>query len=569
LKQKNKTIILIALFYTTFHRFKKKNWALSRLDLGMNLKFLAFAFAIAALLHVVDGASGVRKLSKSDDATSSKLFKVLEDLSPRLLAAMRASSGGNSSQLLWPWSESYKSATLMSNPRTQVYPLLVVRPASTEAVSAAMKLLYEHREFLGSGNTRVLGGKHSFESYSSVQNGVVLDTSLLNSIQVVPDDKEEPLFVEIGAGVRLLDVYRGVNESVGPSYLVVGGFCPTVGVAGFAMGGGYSPWLSRALGLAADNTMSFRVVLADGTVVDASAEAKDSLARDLYWALRGAGGGNFGVVTEMRQRLHNLDALSGGTVADGRLPWLAMTWMLDSVNVSTVIRAFADFTGRESTQALLPLGANLVTDALRGTATVRAIYLGSEAELNASLAPLIASLPPTDLVKRGTDTFLTLDSIYGAHFRPFEWPGRTHVTSSLIVNITDAVVDASLDALNLDVANDLLVSVDFLFVSRMSKTGQTTGSYAHPEANYNIAVGWQWPEARRDNAYMLLGEDIVQQFAVTDQMVGSYVNYIDGLLPNWAEYYYGASLPRLQSIKRQVDPSNFFSFPQGIDQTLL
>src|SRR6202048_5351019 len=80
----------------------------------------------------------------------------------------------------------------------------------------------------------------------------------------------------------------------------VTGSCSAVGMAGLTLGGGYGPLIGR-FGLALDNLLAAAVVLADGRVIVADAVHEP----DLFWALRG-GGGNFGVVIEMRQRLHGL-----------------------------------------------------------------------------------------------------------------------------------------------------------------------------------------------------------------------------------------------------------------------
>ena len=86
----------------------------------------------------------------------------------------------------------------------------------------------------------------------------------------------------------------------GSSYVVVGSVCLTVGVSGFTLGGGYS-MLSRYLGLAIDNLVSVTMVTANGSSV---VVANSTVHSDLFWALRGGGGGNFGAVTRFSFQLH-------------------------------------------------------------------------------------------------------------------------------------------------------------------------------------------------------------------------------------------------------------------------
>src|SRR5262249_6940463 len=107
----------------------------------------------------------------------------------------------------------------------------------------------------------------------------------------------------ISGGARALDVVA-MTDPLGLA--AVTGSCSAVGMAGLTLGGGYGPLIGR-FGLALDNLVSADVVLADGRIVTAEPGREE----DLFWALRG-GGGNFGVVTAMRIRLHEIpNVLSG------------------------------------------------------------------------------------------------------------------------------------------------------------------------------------------------------------------------------------------------------------------
>ncbi len=103
--------------------------------------------------------------------------------------------------------------------------------------------------------------------------------------------------VRIGAGAQGYDVMAAMK---GTGYVVVGGECPTVGIAGgYTQGGGHSA-LSTSFGLSADNTLEWEVITGNGTRLTAT-RTRNS---DLYWALSGGGGGNYGVVLSMTVRAH-------------------------------------------------------------------------------------------------------------------------------------------------------------------------------------------------------------------------------------------------------------------------
>ena len=102
-------------------------------------------------------------------------------------------------------------------------------------------------------------------------------------------------------GAHLVDIYGSLGAA---GVALPGGSCPTVGIAGLTLGGGLGV-LDRRFGLTCDNLLSATVVLANGQVVTCSATEDP----DLFWALQGGGGGNFGVVTEFTFQVHPIGSL--------------------------------------------------------------------------------------------------------------------------------------------------------------------------------------------------------------------------------------------------------------------
>jgi FAD/FMN-containing dehydrogenase len=144
----------------------------------------------------------------------------------------------------------------------------------------------------------VRGGGHDWAG-RALCDGVVIDLSGMNGVVVGPDHRA----ARISGGARVSDVVA-VTDPLGLA--PVAGSFGGVGMAGFTLGGGYGALIGR-FGLALDNLLAAEVVLADGRVV----VAKQDNEEELFWALRG-GGGNFGVVTTMRHRLHNLPSVRSG-----------------------------------------------------------------------------------------------------------------------------------------------------------------------------------------------------------------------------------------------------------------
>ncbi|KAL4867177.1 hypothetical protein BDV12DRAFT_198522 [Aspergillus spectabilis] len=143
-----------------------------------------------------------------------------------------------------------------------------------------------------------LHGNHA--GASSIQDGLLIDLSRLNSITL----SEDELIAMIGARLRWIDVYTVLEER---GLQVVGGRSATVGFAGFTLGGGIS-FLSRRYDWAVDNVRNYEVVLANGTIANVNRDSSP----DLYFALRG-GGNNFGIVTRFDFETYRHGPMSGGT----------------------------------------------------------------------------------------------------------------------------------------------------------------------------------------------------------------------------------------------------------------
>ncbi len=197
-------------------------------------------------------------------------------------------------QAIEPGDPDYEEARALYNAMIDKRPALIVRCKDVADVQAAVK--FAHKEGL---ELAVRGGGHSGAGLGSVDDGLVVDLSLLNGVRVDPGARTAT--VEGGATIGDLDHAAG-----GFGLAVPAGIISTTGVGGLTLGGGHG-YLTRRHGLTIDNLVSADIVLADGSFVTAS----ESGHRDLFWALRG-GGGNFGVVTSFTFRLHPVSTVLGG-----------------------------------------------------------------------------------------------------------------------------------------------------------------------------------------------------------------------------------------------------------------
>ena len=176
-------------------------------------------------------------------------------------------------------------------------PCSIIFAENAECIQAAVKHVQTLRNDINYRNLNlsIRGGRHSYIGVSTASKGVIIDVSQIKTFSLNPENT-----IRMGAGNTLIEVYANLwnlnkvtTRSTEPAvrYLFPGGTCPTVGISGLTLGGGQGI-IGRRYGLSADNVVSIEMVNATGDVVIANREQN----QDLYWALRGGGNGNFGVV---------------------------------------------------------------------------------------------------------------------------------------------------------------------------------------------------------------------------------------------------------------------------------
>jgi FAD/FMN-containing dehydrogenase len=185
--------------------------------------------------------------------------------------------------------------------------------AARDAADVAAAVKFAHRHNL---RLVVKGGGHSYLGGSNAPDSLLVWTRAMNRVvmhdafvaQGCAADSAQPA-VSVGAGAMWADAYATVTTRGGR--YVQGGGCTTVGVAGLVQGGGFGSF-SKRFGTAAANLIEAEVVTADGAIRIANAATNP----DLFWALKGGGGGSFGVVTRLTLRTHALPAFFGAVFGE-------------------------------------------------------------------------------------------------------------------------------------------------------------------------------------------------------------------------------------------------------------
>ncbi len=447
------------------------------------------------------------------------------DSDPRLRALDRAVRG----PVLTPSSPKYAGARLVFDGLYDaVHPLAVVRPLDVADVSAVIKWARTTGVHIVARS-----GGHSYGGYSTT-DGVVVDLAHLAGVRVVAGR------AIVGPAARLGNLYGALGAH---GLAIPAGTCPSVGIGGHALGGGFG-LASRAWGLAADNLVAVHIATADGKVLLADA----SHASDLYWACRGGGGGNFGIVTQLTFRTH---PATGGSYFIATWPW---------AQVEEVLASFLHW----APAAPDSLGSVCRLAAGPGGPTVQVFgqFLGSEADLTAALATLG---PAAAKLVTGTATWLDLvrrwAGCLGHTLASCSAPGQQVFVgaSDYLARVpSTAQLAAFRHAVEARGAASGALLVD-AYGGALNRISPAATAFAHrtmlASVQYFAAGGSHsarsWVDASRA--------------ALAPATSGAaYVNYIDPHLANWQRAYYGTNLPRLRRVKRRYDPTNLFHFAQSI-----
>jgi len=447
-------------------------------------------------------------------------------IDPRIRALDKAMRG----PVITPGQPPYDSLRLpFDSLYDSVRPLAVVQPLDANDVSKIV-----HWARTTGVHIVARSGGHSYGGYSTT-TGVVVDLSKLASVHVTAGH------AVVGPGARLGNIYNTLAQH---GLAIPAGTCPSVGIGGHALGGGFG-LASRAWGLASDNLVSAQIVTADGKILTADA----SHHSDLYWACRGGGGGNFGIVTRLVFRTH---PVTQGAYFIATWPW---------AQVEEVLASFLHWAPTTAPDALGSV-CRLATGPGGPTVQVFGQFLGSETNLKTALATLG---PPAQKLVTGTSSWLDLVRRWAGclgHTLPScAAPGHqvfvgasdyiAHAPTSALLARFKNVVDSRSPA-----PGALLIDA---YGGALNRVSPTATAFVHRNtlasiqyfASGDAASARSWVNASRATlAPATSGE--------------AYVNYIDPALANWQHAYYGSNLARLRRVKRRYDPSNLFHFAQSI-----
>ncbi len=436
-----------------------------------------------------------------------------------------------------PGQPGFDAAAHVFNPRFDyVLPQAVARPVDALDVRDAVRYTVDRGVAV-----RARSGGHSYAGYSTLSHGAVLDLRRLDVISVDPSAGT----ATVGAGAQLIDVNAALHQH---GVTLPAGSCPSVGIAGVTLGGGFG-LEGRKFGVTCDSLIAVEIVTADGELrtVDEHTDA------DLLWALKGGGGGNFGIVTQFTFRVHPVPATAA---------YFEVAWPWSSADEAIAAwQAWAPHATDDVTSILhLDAGAP-------PTITANGQYLGPRADVPGLIRSLLdipgarqtadleLSYLALQLLLAGCDR-LSVSQCHTVGAGPDgRLPREAFNAKSDYVSspLTGAGRAAMIDAAEAPGAGALLCDG---YGGAVNRVDPAATAFVHRDDLFCIQYyGDGGSSAWIDQAWTKMRPHVSGR---------AYQNYIDPTLAGWQQAYYGQNLTRLESTRQRIDPSHYFTFPQAI-----
>ena len=418
--------------------------------------------------------------------------------------------------------EKYKEAVKIYNPSYSIeHPAFVAVPNNVSDIQRCMRVALACEV----PTIAIKSGGHSFAGYSTTdQNGFVVSMKNLATVTLQHD------MVTVGAGANWGDVYKALE---GTNYVAVGGCVPDVGIGGYILGGGYS-MLSRAYGgLACDMAEEFTMVTADGNqVVKVSKDENE----DLFWALKGGGGGNFGVIVDVTLKL---------PLRPKQFIWLNIRYD-DAESTELVLN--------ELGSQLLQLPKELNLDfAIHGyygkkALTLDAVYSDHHAD---QVQQVISSLHPGQNTIKTYKSYLKFVTEYSRRHGFVHYEVEPiYVKGAMIQSIPPEMAKYFS---HLEIPPECLL--EFVHMGGdIQQYSDTSTAFPYREAQYSFYTYGRFHDTASQNEVYEFATTTYNDIKKFNAALGSYVNYMDRHLINWPQELYGINYPKLCEIKKKWNP---------------
>ncbi len=419
----------------------------------------------------------------------------------------------------------YEGARKVWNGMHDKHPALIARCRNTQDICHAVDFARDNNLLLA-----VRGGGHSWPGKSVCDGGLMLDLAEMTYIDVDGDDRSA--WCDGGALLGHLD-----DATLAKGLATTAGVVSHTGVGGYTLGGGFGR-LNRMYGLTIDNVLGAEMVTADGQVRYVSADNEP----DLFWAIRG-GGGNFGVVSKFKYRLHPFDR----NVLSGMLVW-------PIEQARDVLEFYAEWQGGLSRE--MYTGPAMVTHPELGHIVgIEVVYNGDPTQGEKELAPMrkIGKMKADAVLLQDYKVTQTQEDATTAHGI------RSYARNGMVGEFTQALVDDMIDAYIPDLRAGIFTHTAGGAVKDHAEW-ETAFPHRNAETMIVYFTGWENPEEDEEGIAMCK-----QWHAALSAHHGGYYDNIEQETAGTVSNNYGPNYARLQEIKGQYDPANLFRLNSNIE----
>jgi FAD/FMN-containing dehydrogenase len=411
------------------------------------------------------------------------------------------------------------------NKRIEKYPAIIALCKNKEGIVEAIK--YAKNKNLP---VAIKSGGHCMEGFSCNDDGMVINLSLLNNIEWI---NEEIIKVEPACTLSALYDFTLIKNKIIP-----GGSCGSVGIGGLTLGGGYG-LLSRQFGLTCDSLLEVTMIDGNGIIRNSKDE------KDLLWACKGGGNGNFGVVSEMKFKVHQSPAsmqsfrFRAFKVNTERAKSILEKWF--EVTKDLPDSCFSAFVLNETTVYILVTTTEKVTPKVQKL--FNKISLLTDKKTNTIFHPLNEALK----IFYGTQHPVKFKNACAGLYKSYDD----------IKNGIDKILETVISGSN------TILQINTLGGQIQNTEAETNSSFAHRAYSYVSELQTYWNNEKEGKQQILKFQTIQQMFNEIG-IDAQYCNYPDINFSNYSSLYYGNNYKMLQQIKNKYDPDNLIRYEQSI-----
>ncbi len=417
------------------------------------------------------------------------------------------------------------------------YPLVIVYAQDTQDVVNALAWARQNDVAL-----RVRSGGHSLEGWSNVDNGLVIDVSELKSTRI----DARARVAKVGAGLSQLEAVTTLAQQ---NLAVTTGTEGSVGLSGATLGGGFG-FLTRYLGMACDSLIGAEVVVPSGSDCATAIQVGPRENPDLLWALRGAGNGNFGIVTSLTYKVAPLKSVA----------YLQATW-----NGLGDLHGVFDGWQRTAPKSDIRLGTQL--EVHRNQVLLFAVLAeGTDTQVRALLEPVLSVGTPNVSVQTGNWGTVYSGFQIPTAVEPANWKFFSQFTREPFPDEAIGVIGSFMQTAPTDDSN--FFTQAFGGAVRRPPHGGT--AFPHRDALFYSEPGAGWGTRGvpgSGDALTPRAQAWIAEFsqALRPYVDGAYVNVPNIGMQDWETAYWGRrNFGRLRMIKAKYDPQNVFQYEQSI-----